>query len=176
VCTETLPKKDTLVLKCNCRWCFKCIEHVFSQATKNRADMPPKCCEEINPVHYGSTLRNRLPKRLVDLYNLKRQEFALKRPMYCPAKDCGEWIQPSMIKKDPATGRAMGTCPKCRSKSCYQCRAKWHSGKTCEQTDRDAILNLVSNNQRFQRCYRCKTVVEISTGCSHMVVFPSFNA
>jgi hypothetical protein len=137
-------------------------------ATEDKTNMPPKCCEEINPGHYGSSLRKRLPKRLVELYNLKRQEFALKRPVYCPAEDCGEWIQPSMIHHDARTGRAVGTCPKCHERVCYKCRQKSHGSQSCEQGAEEAINDLVRNNRRFQRCYRCHNVVERTEGCSHM--------
>lgn len=168
ICVDTFPKSETLRLKCNCIWCFGCLERVFTLATEDKANMPSKCCEEINPGHYGSSLRKRLPRSLVKLYNLKRQEFALKRPVYCPAKDCGEWIQPHMVQRDAATGRAVGTCPKCRKRVCYKCRDKFHGAKPCDKKGEEAMNDLIRKNQNFQRCYRCSTVVERAFGCSHM--------
>lgn len=65
-------------------------------------------------------------------------------------------------------------CHECRQCTCFTHRCPWHSGRTCEQYDRDAsaseevalLQNLEGSN--FRRCPKCGHGIEKNKGCSHM--------
>lgn len=66
-------------------------------------------------------------------------------------------------------------CYACNNKTCFHHHCVWHSGRSCEQYDKDAqqseevaLLQLLENRKILQRCPKCKHGVEKSHGCDHM--------
>ncbi|KAM0315198.1 hypothetical protein ACHAO8_004137 [Botrytis cinerea] len=126
--------------------------------------MPPKCCTaEHIPLKHVEKLFDVPFKKL---WNKKYQEYTTKNRIYCPAKKCGEWIKPENIHKE--NGKKYGTCGRCKTKVCALCNGKWHGSKECPKDEETNKLLETAKKAGWQRCYSCRTMVELKEGCNHM--------
>lgn len=126
--------------------------------------MPPKCCtkEHIQLKHVEKLFDLQFKK----LWNRKFVEYTTKNRLYCPAKRCGQFIKPSRIRHEK--GRTFARCASCDTKVCAQCNNRWHKTVECPaDATMDAFLD-EAEKQGWQRCYRCKAMVELREGCNHM--------
>jgi hypothetical protein len=126
--------------------------------------MPPKCCTaDVIPLkHVEKLFDNNFKKN----WNLKFQEYTTKNRIYCPARRCGEWIKPGNIHKED--GRKYGKCGRCKTKVCCLCNGKWHGTKDCPKDEETNRLLETAKQAGWQRCYSCRTMVELKEGCNHM--------
>lgn len=126
--------------------------------------MPPKCCtEEHIPLKHVERL---FSVKFKVSWNARYEEYTTKNRIYCPARKCGEWIKPANIINSPT--RKRGECGKCKTKVCCSCGRKWHSRPECRQDDGiQAVLDAAAQ-EGWQRCYSCRTMVELKEGCNHM--------
>lgn len=98
---------------------------------------------------------------------------------YCPYKDCSELL----LKDTPEIGSSSGEtfkqseCPNCRRLFCAQCGVTWHAGLDCNEYQRlspsereqdDLKLLKLAKEKQWQRCPKCKSIVERESGCTHM--------
>jgi len=124
--------------------------------------MPPKCCTaDCIPVKHVEKLFSPAFKKT---WNYKFQEFTTKNRIYCPGKKCGEWIKPGNIRKKDGYGK----CGRCKLKVCILCCGKWHEGKECPKDEATNNLLEAAKQAGWQRCYNCRTLVELKEGCNHM--------
>ncbi|KAI5921662.1 hypothetical protein F4810DRAFT_327121 [Camillea tinctor] len=165
VCLDDLPSKEAPKLKCGHRMCKTCLKRAFKLSVKDPQQMPPKCCtSECIPLKHVDKLFKDEFKRT---WNRKFAEFSTRNRVYCPAKKCGEWIKPDRIHRH-RNGRKIAKCSKCGTRVCCACNNKWHESKHCPA---DAATNALLQDAKqhgWQRCFRCKSMVELKEGCNHM--------
>jgi hypothetical protein len=154
-------------LKCGHRMCHSCLKRSFELSIKDPQHMPPKCCTEdsISLKHVEALFDNNFKK----LWNRKSAEYRTKNRVYCPSKKCGEWIKPSLIKRDGQ--RHSARCDRCNTKVCVACNGKWHSSPDCPQDEETQRFLRQAKEEGWQRCYSCKSMVERKQGCNHMTWF-----
>ncbi|KAF1932921.1 uncharacterized protein M421DRAFT_252815 [Didymella exigua CBS 183.55] len=163
---DDLPIARTARLACGHRMCHACLKRQFTLSVKDPQHMPPRCCtKEHIPLKHVDRLFDDKFKRL---WNQKFEEYTATKNLYCPAKGCGEWIKPSKIKVDMATGRKYARCGRCNTKVCVRCSSKYHTRRDCPKDDETARLVQMAKEKGWQRCYNCKAVVELKEGCNHM--------
>lgn len=162
--SDDIPKSKCAKLKCGHRMCHSCLKRVFRLSVNDPAHMPPKCCtaEHIPSKHVEKLFDIPFKK----LWNKKYQEYTTKNRIYCPAKRCGEWIKPENIHKE--NGKKYGVCGRCKTKVCGLCNAKWHGSKDCPKDEETNRLLETAKQAGWQRCYSCRTMVELKEGCNHM--------
>lgn len=87
--------------------------------------------------------------------------------IFCPNKSCGEFIPPRS-KIDPKHPFE-AICRNCRTKVCVTCKRNSHRiGQDCpEDWELDAVLK-IGEKSGWRRCYKCRTLVELTQGCTHM--------
>lgn len=153
-------------LPCGHTYCNECLKIMIDQATLDETKMPPRCCTLPIP----STL-------LTELLDAETQVLFLKAVVqfstpwesrvFCPNATCGEFIPPRN-KVDPKHPFVV-VCPKCSTKACSMCKREAHQrGQDCpDDWDLDAVLK-IGEKSGWRRCYRCRTLVELSQGCTHM--------
>lgn len=126
---------------------------------------PPKCCLTEIPLNEVVTALDRNQK---DLYKAKAAEYSLKPEArwYCPNASCGKWIPPSKLHRLRMLG---AKCPSCDTKICGYCRGMSHeTGVDCpEDFGLEATLE-EAERQGWRRCYKCRALVELTTGCRHI--------
>ncbi|KIW08527.1 uncharacterized protein PV09_01417 [Verruconis gallopava] len=165
-CLDEVSKQRSALLKCKHRMCHTCLKRLFVLSTEDPQLMPPKCCtDEMIPLRHVERLLNTAFKIT---WNRKYAEYTTKHRLYCPSKNCGEWIKPKYIETDPATGRKFGKCKKCKTKVCKKCGLKWHGGRYCENDEATRQVLDLGKEMGWQRCYNCRAMVQLSEGCNHM--------
>ena len=162
--SDDVPRSKSAKLKCGHRMCHSCLRRIFKLSVTDPQHMPPKCCtaDHIPLKHV---------ERLFDInfkknWNKKYQEYTTKNRIYCPGRRCGEWIKPGNIHKED--GRKYGKCGRCKLKICCLCNGKWHGSKECPKDDETNALLEAAKQAGWQRCYSCRTMVELKEGCNHM--------
>ena len=126
--------------------------------------MPPRCCtSEHIPLE--------LVKRLFDqnfkkTWNRKFEEYNTRNRIYCPARGCGEWIKPKYITIEH--GKKIGKCKHCNTRVCCICNNKMHTSRECPKDPATLQFVEVAKEKGWQKCYRCKAMVELKEGCNHM--------
>lgn len=162
--SDDIPRSKTAKLKCGHRMCHPCLKRIFKLSVTDPQHMPPKCCtaDHIPLKHVERLFDVNFKKN----WNRKYQEYTTKNRIYCPARRCGEWIKPGNIHKED--GRKYGKCSRCKTKVCCLCNGKWHGTKDCPKDEETNRLLEAAKQAGWQRCYSCRTMVELKEGCNHM--------
>lgn len=126
--------------------------------------MPPKCCSQDIPIKLANPLFSTSFKKT---WNKKLVEFSARNRVYCPYKRCGEWIKPESIFRTE-DGRKCAKCSECKMKVCCSCNGKWHSSRKCPRDEETSKVLEQAKEAGWQRCYKCKEMVELKEGCNHM--------
>lgn len=147
--------------------CHSCLRRIFKLSVTDPMHMPPKCCTaDCIPLKHVDKLFDIPFKKL---WNRKFQEYTTKNRIYCPSRRCGEWIKPSHYHDDgKGNGAKYGKCGRCKTKVCILCSGKWHGKKECPRDEETNRLLEAAKEAGWQRCYSCRTMVELKEGCNHM--------
>ncbi|OBT86270.1 hypothetical protein VE02_05569 [Pseudogymnoascus sp. 03VT05] len=163
--SDDIPRRKSAKLKCGHRMCHSCLRRIFKLSVTDPAHMPPKCCTvDCIPLKHVDKLFDIAFKKL---WNRKFQEYTTKNRIYCPSRRCGEWIKPGNYQDDGKGGR-YGKCGRCKTKVCVLCNGKWHGRKECPRDEETNRLLEAAKEAGWQRCYSCRTMVELKEGCNHM--------
>jgi ariadne-1 len=163
---DDLPASKTAKLACGHRMCHPCLKRQFTLSVSDPQHMPPTCCS-------AEHIPLKAVERLFDdkfkiLWNKKYQEYTTANRLYCPKKGCGDWIKPSKIRTDLTNGRKYARCGRCDTKVCVLCNSKFHTRRECPRDEETNRLVQMAKEKGWQRCYKCKAVVELKEGCNHM--------
>lgn len=162
---DDLPSRKTAKLKCGHRMCHSCLKRSFKLSITDPQHMPPKCCTEATiPLKHVDRLFDNDFKRN---WNKKLVEYSTGNRIYCPKKGCNEFIRPEDIRHAD-DGQKVGKCNKCRTKVCVRCNGRWHSGRDCPKDEETLRFMAQAKDEGWQRCYKCKAMVELKEGCNHM--------
>jgi hypothetical protein len=166
VCTACQDEKhfvDTAQVPCGHHYCRTCISKLFEDAVSDESLFPPRCCRQNIPL---SSATHFLAPALLLKFRAKSIEFSTPNRTYCHRESCSAFIPPSRIHGH--TGR----CPSCFHETCTLCKQNSHTGDCPTDTGLQSLLEL-STSEGWQRCYSCRRVVELDTGCNHITsVFP----
>ena len=164
---EEKPSHKTAKLKCGHRMCHSCLRRGFKLSLTDPQHMPPKCCtSDIIPLKHVDRLFDSAFKKT---WNKKFIEYSTRNRIYCPSRRCGEWIKPDNVHRGE-DGRKYGRCsrPSCKTKVCCLCNGKWHRSLECPRDEETAQFLEHAKQEGWQRCHRCKAMVELKEGCNHM--------
>ncbi|KAF7917556.1 hypothetical protein BELL_1184g00010 [Botrytis elliptica] len=166
-CREEFKNSSTLrTLPCAHNYCEKCLRVLAIQGCKEESKMPPRCCSQAIP---GNTIKSVLDKEEQSLFMKSVVQFSTpwEARIFCPNTSCGEFI-PTLGKIDPKQPFEV-VCRTCGDKACSICKRAAHpGGQDCpEDYELEAVLRM-AKNAGWRRCYKCRTLVELSQGCSHI--------
>ncbi|KAK3323500.1 hypothetical protein B0T19DRAFT_426205 [Cercophora scortea] len=158
---EERPISKTAKLKCGHRMCHPCLKRHFKLSISDPQTMPPKCCTADHiPLKHVEGLFDSDFKML---WNKKFAEYSSRNRIYCP---CGEWIRPEDMRREH--GHKFGKCGRCKTKICCACNGRWHYPRPCPRDEETNQFLEQAKREGWQRCHRCKHVVELKEGCNHM--------
>ncbi|KAK3328727.1 hypothetical protein B0H66DRAFT_519 [Apodospora peruviana] len=144
---------------CAHEYCRDCLQSVFEVSLTDDSYFPPRCCRQPMTIE---SCRPYLPSGLVERFRAKKMELDTPNRTYCSKPACSAWVPLQSIVAD------LATCQKCNSKTCVFCKGPFHGTATCPQdASAQALLDLAAQ-EGWQRCYNCKRVVELRTGCNHI--------
>lgn len=144
---------------CGHEFCRDCIRQLFTGAIKDEELYPPRCCGQVIPP--GITLRILTYHELRD-FSERAIEYAAKDRIYCAEPACSKFIPPSAIHNDH------GICPECHQETHVPCRSLAHPGVDCPLDDSLQNVLALAEVESWQRCFNCRTLVELQHGCNHI--------
>jgi hypothetical protein len=164
-CFEDLTSDKVATLTCTHSYCKSCFTTLIMTSMQNEANFPPKCCLTEIPL---TTIILALSDKERVQYKDKAAEYSIPagRRWYCPSPNCSKWIPPGKLR---AFRLGNQSCPHCCTKICRTCRGLAHDGnEDCPQDfGLEATLD-VAESEGWQRCYSCRAMVELTTGCHHI--------
>ncbi|KAL3420363.1 IBR domain-containing protein [Phlyctema vagabunda] len=163
---EFKSSKALQMLPCLHSYCDTCLRVLITQASNDESKMPPRCCSRAIP---GVTIQTVLSREEQQAFMKNVIEFNTpwEARIFCPNTACAEFI-PWRGKIDPKHPFEL-VCRKCRTRACSICKQAAHPlGQDCPADwDLDAVLQM-GENAGWRRCYKCRNLVELVQGCSHI--------
>jgi len=151
------PAKGLIKIpSCKHRYCPHCFEEMSLSGQK--PFRPARCCNELS---LDFVIAN-LPEASKGRYEGQFVEYSTTDRVYC--RECSCFIRPAAVDEDGH--RAY--CGGCGHHTCTLCGSLSHSGIDCPKDDDLALLLEAAKEEGWQRCPRCKAMVERIDGCSHM--------
>jgi hypothetical protein len=162
VCAEDFLSTHTVTLACEHTWCRDCMTAQFEEATRNEGAWPPKCCRQDIPLPQVAQL---LVAGIRARFAAKSIEWATINRTYCHNPACASFIPPSDIED------RRGLCQACTSETCTECKGAYHAQPPCPDiaTENDRMLEAMAREEGIPRCPSCRSYVQITHGCNHMV-------
>jgi len=166
-CGDTKPEKDTIKLECSHVYCKDCIVDLFRFAVhKDTSLFPPRCCKTTIPLDTNENgvkgCSILLPEEILTEVNRKKAEQEKAQQTPCSGADCDH-----VIPKGNISG-GVATCDLCDTKTCTVCEHEAHQG-LCAEDDDTKILMATAGKVMWQQCTKCKNLVELDTGCFHIM-------
>ncbi|KAG6088258.1 hypothetical protein E4U15_006483 [Claviceps sp. LM218 group G6] len=157
-CTSEVASSDSIRCPCSHDYCGDCITSLFNAAINDESLFPPRCCKEPIPLDLS---KHFLSATLLGAYEAKKLEHETPNKTYCHVRTCSTFVPPAFVKDDFAT------CVKCQSKTCTMCKGETHTDDCPADTLTAAFLQ-IATEKGWQRCYSCKRMVDLDTGCNHI--------
>jgi len=186
ICLETkYPSEFFDRMVCSHRFCSTCIvQHIRSKLQENLVPIhcpEPNCSEHLTPRKCEVIL----PNHTIEKWNsaLVEAEIPIFQRFYCPYKNCSVPLSKDVPEVGSSTAAAAAVtkksqCPACKGFFCAQCIVPWHEGLDCselkglspsESEKDDLMLLKLAKEKEWQRCARCRQIVERTSGCRHMI-------
>ena len=163
-CFDDIPNKKAVLLSCRHRYCSGCFSQLVGTAVRTESTFPPKCCLQEIP---RKTMLAHLPSKDIAHFDEKALEYAVTvgNRYYCASPECAKWID---VRRARGFDGSL-ECPHCKFTVCTMCRGAAHA--TDEDCPNDFGLDATlqqAERAGWQRCYNCRAVVELNTGCRHI--------
>lgn len=157
-CRNEFPVLHLIRTPCDHKYCHECLATLLQLVMDDERMFPPKCCRQIIPAEehlhvLSADVQRRYQERVV--------EFSTENRTYCSNPCCAEFIVPVHIKDD------MGLCPHCGKTTCIFCKKASHTGD-CPNDEELQVVLQIAQQERWSRCFKCKTMIELVQGCYHI--------
>lgn len=163
-CFDDVPESKAVDMPCHHKYCSPCFSQLVLTAISNEATFPPKCCLQEIPK---KTMREHLPPKALAQFDDKSLEYAvaISNRYYCVSPKCAKWIDTRIARRV----NGILECPHCAVKLCTTCRGPQHpSNEDCPQDYGLGPTLDQAERAGWRRCYRCRAIVELSSGCRHI--------
>ncbi|PKY00212.1 hypothetical protein P168DRAFT_260222, partial [Aspergillus campestris IBT 28561] len=158
-CMEQVETSGMLLSACGHSFCLDCTRQMVLGIIKQEQFYPPRCCGYIIPP---STALRVLNYEELCGFSDRVMEYMAKDPIYCAVPTCSKFIPPFAMDDD------YGTCPACRQKTHLSCLSLEHPGVDCPTDETLQRVLAMANAADWQRCFHCRTMVELQQGCNHI--------
>lgn len=158
ICLTDKPLSDVLRMPCGDNYCRECLSELFQLATRDESMFPPRCCQQVIPLQL---VKLYLSSTLIHTFEEKSNEYKASNRTYCSQPSCSLFISSENIDGERAT------CVACGTHTCTICKNNVHSGDCPMDTATHQTLE-IGRQRGWQRCYSCRQLVELDTGCNHI--------
>ena len=163
-CFDDVPSNKAVDMPCHHKYCSPCFSQLILTAINNEVTFPPKCCLQEIPK---KTMRDHLPPNALAQFDEKALEYAVAvgNRYYCVSPKCARWIDTRIARRV----NGILECPHCAVKLCTTCRGPQHpSNEDCPQDYGLGSTLDQAERAGWRRCYRCRAIVELTSGCRHI--------
>lgn len=157
-CGDTKKYFDVIAGPCGHEYCRDCLRALFELSFRDESLFPPRCCRRSIPV---SSVEIFLTKSIKQRFEERSIECSTLNRTYCSSSRCSRFIRADEIEGDIAT------CTICGTTTCTICKAAGHAGECPHDTALHAVVDL-ANTEHWQRCYSCRSIVQLEVGCNHI--------
>ncbi|MCO5558375.1 hypothetical protein L7F22_011957 [Adiantum nelumboides] len=187
ICLESKYQAEMVKISgCSHEFCNKCL--VQHAEVKVQSGQVPVGCPHVGCTTILSLddCQSLMSQRWYDLLQKRLMESSIPEAerVYCPYSYCSALMDRRNFNVNTVTSAASSStasackkCLECARLFCMECRVPWHVSMTCDyyqslppqfQDKQDAQLHQLAANQRWQRCKKCRRMIELSEGCYHM--------
>ena len=163
-CFDNVPEKRAVDMLCRHSYCRPCFSQLVKTAMLTEDSFPPKCCLQDIPRW---VMQSHLSPEELDQLEKKALEYAVPvgNRYYCGSPECAKWIDTRKARRFNGGLE----CPHCEFKMCVCCRGAQH-GRNQDCPQDFGLRRALEQAERagWQRCYSCRTMVELNTGCRHI--------
>lgn len=162
-CEEPADEDDLLyehLYRATCLhdFCDACLARWSRAMLVDESVYPFRCCQPI-PVQ---EILAYLEPGLAAAVSARKLELETSDRLYCAEPECSAFIPPSSVDDQ------FVVCGRCALRTCKLCKASDHGAADCPQdTELQGVLDL-GQDEQWQRCYVCRTMVSLEIGCNHM--------
>ena len=163
-CFDEVSSDKAVDMPCHHKYCSSCFSQLVLTTISNEATFPPKCCLQEIPK---KTMREHIPPKALAQFDEKALEYAVAigNRYYCVSPRCAKWIDTRVARRL----NGILECPHCAVKLCTTCRGPQHpSNEDCPQDYGLGPTLDQAERAGWRRCYRCRALVELSSGCRHI--------
>jgi len=157
-CGDSVAFCDIARAPCGHQYCRDCLKDLVQASLTDETLFPPRCCKTPIPIEENRVF---LPQPLVREFLEKRTELGTPNRTYCSRSTCSAFIRQDNVVGDVAS------CDTCGTKTCSICKSAAHDGDCPEDESIQQVLEIARANN-WQRCYSCRSVVELQLGCNHI--------
>ena len=121
---------------------------------------PPRCCGERIPL---SLVEQYLSENVLEELHEKIQEFSTLNRLYCSNTSCARFL--GSVEKTPIRKLC-----RCGTTTCAACLTSHPVDSFCRVADADEVRQvlLLGQSEGWQRCPRCRQLIERFYGCNHI--------
>ncbi|KAH0160733.1 hypothetical protein KCU67_g6615, partial [Aureobasidium melanogenum] len=159
-CCTDVVRTEAYINTCGHPYCRKCVNRLFKTAVRDESLWPPQCCKAEMSI---KTIEHLLREDLIPLVKVRQVEMSthISDRTYCAT--CTTFIPENKIREKT------GTCSKCWTSTCTECKEKDHIGDCQIKLQQDIKdLELLAEKNGWKKCSNCLMLVEHNTGCNHM--------
>lgn len=156
-CNERKGLDEVFGTSCGHHYCHDCLNTLFRLSTVDETLFPPRCCRQEIPLLSAEVY---LSANLVLEFLKKSLEYRTMDRTYCSQPTCSQFI-PANIKGEAAV------CATCSTVTCTICKGGSHIGD-CPQDIGIQLTLATAQEQGWQRCLNCQSMVELDVGCNHI--------
>ncbi|KAH8928426.1 hypothetical protein BT69DRAFT_1212834, partial [Atractiella rhizophila] len=162
ICTDPVRESLAVQFPCAHHYDRTCFFKLVNEAMKDESLLPVRCCNREMPT---SSLKKHLSANQFSAYERKLEEHQTQNRLYCPDPRCSRFLGSASEHKERRA------CAICGQNVCAHCKSKWHPFSRCSTDESEEEFLKVASDEKWQRCHRCKRMVELHTGCYHMTCF-----
>lgn len=187
ICLEGKKQADMFrVSECFHGFCLSCI--VQHAEVKVQAGQVPVRCPHVSCTQTLGLpqCQSILSQKWFDLLNKRLIEVNMPESerVYCPFPNCSALMNRKdlLANNEGASSSSLSLaapsrCVECSRIFCVECRVPWHTSMSCRQYQQlppslrdaqDAKLYQLAEHQKWQRCKKCRRMIELAEGCYHM--------
>ncbi|KAG0620880.1 hypothetical protein M758_4G251800 [Ceratodon purpureus] len=190
ICLDDKTSSEMATLKkCRHKFCVACMQkHAEVQVQVNQVPVrcPQAACSEV--LEYPDECKKHLTQEIFSIVTKRFIEAKVLEGdrVYCPYANCSTSMDKSglNISEQGNSSTAASSslyqkveCVACLRSFCLDCRVPWHWNRSCQEyqnlppDQRDAEesnLYKLAKNQKWQRCKKCRRIIELAEGCYHM--------
>ena len=163
-CFDNVSEKRAVDVLCRHSYCRPCFSQLVKTAMLNEDTFPPKCCLQDIPRR---VMQLHLSPEELDQLDKKALEYAVPvgNRYYCGSPECAKWIDTRKARRFHGGLE----CPHCDFRMCISCRGAQH-GRNQDCPQDFGLRRALEQAERagWRRCYSCRTMVELNTGCRHI--------